>query len=994
MLRTSLTPLRMTVGPALGFSLQEDEAARSAHATTAEVVVRARGDISEIRSDPVYERLLPRRITASGTPAAGYNEYPLPVDLPVAPANVYSLFCFGPPVDPAVDISRNLAVEMVVDFGKDAPLVGGVCFGGHPFLPYYANRLGETSSNFGLPREIRVSRGDSSSQDFLDDVTTVTRQDIASHSGVHVIPTGPIRTNRLRLRLSDFPRILKSVEREKYGTKIIATEMWGFAIPYLYLYEYQERMRYRPRVPCGLIAAHRIPYFNANTYFDLVPEPPAQLDPGALPPALPPSPGAPVQEIFPKYAWGSADTVETVPVLDRFVALSAASIFGQRRSYRLAPGETLTEFFSAGRLANDDQLRLVVSQGEEEPRCLSGLRISFPVLPPIGSATADSTFALEILELDPPEGVSALAAGLQQGTEKYCRRLFQRERVRPQTEPVSCRFSRVTAASTIAIVLRCPKGVSATVPILQDIELVQSAHVDVACRPARHRRVGAVGVRLIGESLGDDYARIGSPGLSVVVEHLVGGKQRAVLLEANSLSDLVQAGAQTVLSNHRYQEVTREVTRDQSSLIPAAEGGINYEESRAYSRSDGWTRSETGEHVPSDWNPGGPLGSLAKPDGRWGFNAVTSGETRSQTTQMLPESKSRALLRIREDVKSFLLACLNQVRAHSGAPQVAALPQGLIDVIDGFVKEGSGQLRGPGSWEPADLMWKELWGTRLLPDQLAEIDALVNVSIPPQIATLNSLLDQSVGTLMTAIDRGVDAANAFTTQQGALRLPFPRNPTPQQMNAINAIGSAVETGLSNARPDLGIGILAGTFGVVTNMSVNGGANVGIGITPGIKPVGLGANATGSMGIGGGVSYGVNLPAVTASFAKGRSGVSSKQAQMTGTSYSQHLGARYDATTVRNDHLESVGDRRSIRTYNYEGQTEKQRTHGAEIQWQGELRDIVMLRLPVGLLLPATAGKMSENTDEAIRVRFGQVPAAGVDIDVRFEVAEEVVRDDD
>ncbi len=34
------------------------------------------------------------------------------------------------------------------------------------------------------------------------------------------------------------------------------------------------------------------------------------------------------------------------------------------------------------------------------------------------------------------------------------------------------------------------------------------------------------------------------------------------------------------------------------------------------------------------------------------------------------------------------------------------------------------------------------------------------------------------------------------------------------------------------------------------------------------------------------------------------------------------------------------------------------------------------------------------TDHAIRVRFGRVPLEGVDIDVKFEIGEEAIRDDD
>lgn len=991
MLRSSLLPLRATVGPALRFSLDEDMSARSPDAFGVDFVVKRREVLGEARFDPLYERLLPQQtLAAAGAPAGGYNVYPLPTDLPVAPFNVYSLFCFGPAVDPAVDLSRKLAVEVVVDLGKDPLLVGGMCFGGHPFLPAYVDRLGQTSSNFGLPREVRIGWDAGGEGDFLDDTHSVTRQEIASHCGVQLMATGPVLASRLRIRFSDFPRILQGIGKKKYGNKLVAAEFWGFAIPYLFFYGYEERMRYRPRVPAGLVAAHRRPYFAKGTYFHLVPEPPPQVAAAGAP--APSSPAA-APQLLPRYAWPCADQVVKIPTLDEFVALSAASLFGQKREYLLGATETLAEFFTPGRLRPGDELWLLLSQSEEEARCLSGLKLSFPPVPAdAGFSPDDRAFALEIMEVDPPPGVSPVTTGLSAATTKYCRRLYRHARIRPQADPFACRFSRATSARTIALVLRCPQGLDRTVPTLQEIELVQSAHVHVACRPASHRSVGALSIRLVGEALGDDYSRIGAPGLGIVVEHLVAGQRRAVLLEANSLSDLVQSGAQTMIANHRYEEVLVEVTRDQSSLVPASEGGANFERASTHVRADGWTRSETGEGIVSAWTAAHPLGVLARPDGRWGFNSVSGGETRSQATTMLPESG--ALTRIADDLKSFLLACINAERARQGQSLLGVLPAAVLDAVSKMLAEGTGQLRGPGSWEPADLTWAKLWGMRLLPPQNASIDASINVTIPPNIAGLATLIDRAVAGTMSAIDRGADAVNAFRNAQGIFTLPVPNPPSAAQVAALNALGNEVGQSATNVVADYGVQVLAETLGVVNSVGYNLGANVGVGLTPGIKPVGIGLNGTGSVGIGGGISYGFQLPVASASFGKGRSGSSTKQAQMTATAYSQHTTARYDGSQSRSDLLESQADRRSVRTYNYQDGTQKRRTHGAEVQWQGTLRDIVLLRIAVNVMLPATGGRTSDNTDHMVRVRFGRVPPEGLDIDVKFEIAEEAIRDDD
>jgi hypothetical protein len=241
------------------------------------------------------------------------------------------------------DRSRDLWFEVEFELSNKkaaSPLIGGLCYAGDPFLPYWITPQGENSANFGLPREIQVAWNGHQAATFLDGECAIVHHDPFAHSGVHVLPTGPISGDRVTVRFADFPQL-------------VGDERMGVFLPFLYFFAYEEDVRFRPRVPAGLLAATQVPASTARAYVDL--------------------PGV------------AADYVFTTDDPDEYFPMSAASVVGSPREYAVHIHglngdrvETLTEAFVSQAMEKGDQVRLFLAQTEEHPRCLAGLTLSFP----------------------------------------------------------------------------------------------------------------------------------------------------------------------------------------------------------------------------------------------------------------------------------------------------------------------------------------------------------------------------------------------------------------------------------------------------------------------------------------------------------------------------------------------------------------------------------------------------------------------------------------
>jgi hypothetical protein len=144
----------------------------------------------------------------------------------------------------------------------------------------------------------------------------------------------------------------------------------------------------------------------------------------------------------------------------------------------------------------------------------------------------------------------------------------------------------------------------------------------------------------------------------------------------------------------------------------------------------------------------------------------------------------------------------------------------------------------------------------------------------------------------------------------------------------------------------------------------------------------------------GFSWAPVLPTLGFQSTDGSQGNITQQAQETGYSYAQHKNKNVNVTRNKAiwDESEPTMKRRSARELDTDSVV-RRRQRGAEVMWQGEYADVVVGKIPIDIVLPATAGRMYRTTDEAIAVRFGGGMASDVLVDVWFDLQEEWVRDD-
>ena len=960
MFASALRPLRTTCGdqiPLTGASL----AAHSGLLDPSQSIVIVRDGIQQIVNASEYQNWLPANadIGPGLSPmGAGVAVMPVPGDLPCDPFGaLLSLFVSGPSVADE-DLSRRLWVEVVLNLGKEHE-VGAICYGGYPFLPYYVTPRGYNSANFGLPREVNVSWNAQANPGFIDDELSVTHQEPVSHSGVHIIPVGPVVTNQLRIRFSDFPKVILRAQNSPF----VMAERWGIVLPYLMVCGHRERGRYRPRVPGGLLAAIQTSYANnaSASYFHR---------------ALS---GTSLEQQT--YAGGSADLVAGNPQIGYFpmTAASAFQTVDARRVYSIN-GVLLSEKFSSNGVASGGAVILAFEQSEEHSRCLAGLRVRFDnkltnlVLP-------GTSLAVRIYEVDPPEGVSPLEAqflgSTVTGKNKYAHCLYTNDALPMSDTTHVLKFVRPTG-SRYLVAAFAPVQPDRPV-IISGVELVQSVDISVNARPAHTRQVSSLHFRLIGPNLADDYASLGSKGFQMTVDHVVAGEQKRHLFHAASLLDLLHTGGCRIFSNHRR----RAVEEESSVTLP---GSYSYQ--HGYSRTNGWRRSETGGELRIPPNPAvGPNYPDPMPDGEHGFTVFGSQETRSHMKNLgaIPSDFMNIVANLALDF------------------QVVANTHELWQVGPG----------NQGIWRA----WGEYSSAQEI-QQLQEslrVDGVWNANIPPFFAsfyvTTHKLLEAIQKFASSSASE--DLTSFLSNLSNQLNM-LAANPTPaaianftanlnSRISALSGnMGPYAEFAEAYAQVWLGSNLIPAMlfngFNVGCTIGTSGGANFG-GSISGMGGVLLAElTAGGSGGISGGASAGNSLsasssfPTMLHSTSIGTSGNISKQASQTNFSYAQHLHSGYDASMSRSDHGEgSTLNRRITRRAPPDG--DRQRITGAEVMWQGELMDIVTGSIPLNLTLPALASKAYRTSDETVRVRLAGPLGSGIEVDVWFDIREEAVRDD-
>ena len=455
------------------------------------IVVRKHPDINDAVIDDIYSNYLPDIIKDNVTyhPVPGMNTMPVsdsnllpvdnmgaqrflnifknPSDIPF-PATESVASIFGYQEDNFIELKLNSQVqddqELTNHFysGRDRTysffilldkeeLVGGMCFNGYPFI---ASRIedtveGMTVGNFGLPREMSLTplpsfvgksieelTGFQGSQ-FIDSEFAYTRQEILSHSGLNFLTIDPVKTNLFLLTITDLPFIPKTIDLDigkgDFQNPLSIQGYKGFAIPYLYFFEYKEQTKRNARLHSGLLGVKRDNSKNADDTLKF----PAPLNEDGsqdiLRRAFPEweyyflkdaseKPKYTKDEILIKIAREEAElqnnpsNVEqlriNITTLRAMLAelenvstqtgvywlYTAHSALGQRREFDFSYAnlnysdkvrellamrrkKTLTECFISDLLQPNEKVTLYLQQGEEYDRCVAGLKALFLLVP-------------------------------------------------------------------------------------------------------------------------------------------------------------------------------------------------------------------------------------------------------------------------------------------------------------------------------------------------------------------------------------------------------------------------------------------------------------------------------------------------------------------------------------------------------------------------------------------------------------------------------------
>jgi hypothetical protein len=696
MFQNSLFPLRTIVGDSVPIgkvsSVRRVFESEESRKNGIKYNVSLKYSIAETIDDPQYLKYLPSLIVDRQTisPGEGMNRLPVPPSpLPFPDdAQVLSFFALSKK-DSIPDISRKLSARFSIRLSQPH-LIGGICFGGFPYLPYLHEKMiaaGENSSNFGLPREIRLTCSGKSSDEkdlsslheFLDAEISTTRQEIISHSGLQYLCIDPTLTDLLTVHFSDYPSILKEIKIDRRGN-LTTQEKYGFIIPYFYIFEYQEKTRYRPTVSAGILGSTTISTHSASE--DLLDTPGLTTNVN----------GNDLQDILKtkidyKYIISNSGK-------DKYLDFTASSIFGQQRIYdSKKKGEGIfTECFISHKVKLREKVVLYIEQGEEYERCIAGLKTFLPFIPDISliediekfSALIQEIFpnnsinlsalignvpltararkeletvlrqqilqipqeidfcekvGFKVYELDPVEGISPLKVELD---GKYA--TLVAEQVIDKLSEIylslfleGIRFIRPSNSRYFAIELTNLDDKDGQF-VIKSLQLIQSAHVSVHPRAAKTQQIRTLNFRIVGPNLAEDYALLGDEGFNFSIERFVAGERKSVLFRANSLMDLLHTGAAKIFSNVRrravefemvenFREVKGQQDKYQVKKINQDDfTRVNFENRETDNENTSWRSIESGKDVSWPMSKGVPNFDQ--------FENYSGVETRSRNEQV------------------------------------------------------------------------------------------------------------------------------------------------------------------------------------------------------------------------------------------------------------------------------------------------------------------------------------------------------------------------
>jgi hypothetical protein len=736
------------------------------------------------------------------------------------------------------DVSRKLSARFSILLSERF-LVGGICFGGFPYLYYSRQEMeksGENSANFGLPREVRLTclggtggeKDSSPGFEYLDAEISATKQEIISDSGFHFLCIDPTLTNVVTVHFSDYPTILRKTKVNTRTRKFTEDEHYGFIIPYFYVFEYKEKSRYRPQISAGLLGAksnHRptvdspSKFTIKNVFTGLVDYKHIVSGPGA--------------------SLGGNSVVNA-----NYFDFTAASVFGQQRNFTVrselydgkkAKGKVRTRFeecFISQKIKPGKTVVFYIEQGEEYERCVAGLKMYLPFIPETALSEDIEKIASMVQEFLP--GVTDIAAQIgdisREELEKYLResleippkidfcervgvRVFEidpLEGVSPISVPLEGKYATLLAEtdidklSEISLALFL-EGIKFVRPsnakffaveltnadtkagqfVIKRLRLVQSAHVSIHPRAAKTQQVRTLNFRIFGADLAEDYSFLGKEGFNFSIERFVAGARKSVLFRANSLLDLLHSGAAKIFSNVRRRAVE------------------SYQ-----SKNSGWRRTEAGDGVTGiNYWTGGQLKKLEKNQIK--FEVFNAQEIRTHSQILVPKIAENGFWKAMADYFNVI--------------QAVHTLGGDVDPIS-----PNGDLNG--GWKNPD------WNSFL---SFPEIVGLQSLGVNPfsPVVTVVEALEKLVG-------------------QGEITL---------------------ESAFESVKDLLGIYLFGSTALLITG----GGAT-----SVSVSPAGLG------------VSLGVNpIPSINNHTTHGSTGTIMKQASEAYHSYSQYLNTGYDEGVV-------------------------------------------------------------------------------------------------
>lgn len=347
---------------------------------------------------------------------------------------------------------------------------------------------------------------------------------------------------------------------------------------------------------------------------------------------------------------------------------------------------------------------------------------------------------------------------------------------------------------------------------------------------------------------------------------------------------------------------------------------------------EGWRGSELGEGVvwPAGDRPVAPGASAAPPGG---FHSYGSTETRTHTELVGHETAAHGLREV--------MALLDQIG-------LSAQQLNLRQVLDA---DGDGLIDGlpPRLREDVDdhpVSWEDVWGAMAGVDYVGVVEQL---ALPPYVHAL-----------------------ANTSQVGEALTRLAQLPGGLQGYLEDPLGAAAELGEE----------VAPIIGFLTLLASSALANLSFS---------LGGQLIGGVSVS--ATSGLALPQLSYGSSEGTTGAIHKQGNRSIHSRSRSLETGYDHTRTRSRVTEG-NSRRTVTTERDDAASRRERRRGTEVRWQEREVDIVTGTVALGLDLPSTRDEVYATLDQLVRVRIDCDPEDDVDIDVWFEVSEQIVEEED